>query len=130
MEMKKESNQYIRTLPDEIQNKIFFMFAEHPLASIFKKHVTVTVKQERFIEFVIKKHFNEPKTLYEPTINHTYYIRTSSYGNTKQSAKYDKLVDYYNRDYVRFYRDYVRFYKYHNGKRKQLVEYEIHEKYW
>jgi hypothetical protein len=46
-----------------------------------------------------------------------------SYGNTKQSDKYDKLVDYYNRDYVRFY-------KYHNGKRKQLVEYEIHEKYW
>ena len=26
--------------------------------------------------------------------------------------------------------DYVRFYKYHNGKRKQLVEYEIREKYW
>ena len=123
MEMNKENMQYIRTLPDEIQNKIFFMFAEHPLASIFKKHVTVTVKQERFIEFEIKKHFNKPKTLYEPTINHTYYIRTSSYGNTKQSEKYDKLVDYYNRDYVRFY-------KYHNGKRKQLVEYEIREKYW
>ena len=26
-------------LPVELQNKIFFMFAEHPLASIFKKHV-------------------------------------------------------------------------------------------
>ena len=26
-------------LPVELQNKIFFMVAEHPLASIFKKHV-------------------------------------------------------------------------------------------
>ena len=123
METTNKNSNCIKMLPYEIQNKIFFMYAEHPLASIFKKHVTVTVKQERFIEFEIKKHFNKPKTFYEPTINHTYYIRTSSYGNTKQSAKYDKLVDYYSRDYVRFY-------KYHNGKRKQLVEYEIHEKYW
>jgi hypothetical protein len=123
MEMKKENIQYIRTLPDEIQNKIFFMFAEHPLASIFKKHVTATIKQERFLELEIKKHFNKPKTCYEPTINHTYYFRTSVSGNTKKSEKYDKLVSYYNRDYVKFYKD-------QNGKRKQLVEYEIYEKYW
>ena len=123
MEMKKENIQYIRTLPDEIQNKIFFMFAEHPLASIFKKHVTVTIKQERFLELEIKKHFNKPKTFYEPTINHTYYFRTCVSGNNKVSDKYEKLVNYYNRDYVKFYKD-------HNGKRKQLVEYEIREKYW
>jgi hypothetical protein len=59
MEMKKENIQYIRTLPDEIQNKIFFMFAEHPLASIFKKHVTVTIKQERFIRVGNKETFQQ-----------------------------------------------------------------------
>ena len=31
----------IRDLPVEIQNKIFFMCAEHPLATIFKKHIEV-----------------------------------------------------------------------------------------
>ncbi len=123
MDTKSKNMNCIKMLPYEIQNKIFFMYAEHPLASIFKKHVTVTIKQERFIELEIKKHFNKPKTSWEPTINHTYYIRTSVFGNTKQSEKYDKLVNYYNEDYVRFY-------KYHNGKRKQLVEYEIREKYW
>ena len=123
MEMKKENIQYIRTLPDEIQNKICFMFAEHPLASIFKKHVTVTIKQERFLELEIKTQFNKLKTFHEPTINHTYYFRTSVSGNNKLSDKYKKLVDYYNTDYVKFYKD-------HNGKRKQLVEYEIREKYW
>ena len=121
--MKKENIQYIRTLPDEIHNKIFFMFAEHPLASIFRKYVTVTIKQERFLELEIKKHFNKPKTFYEPTINHTYYFRTSVSGNNKLSDKYEKFVNYYNTDYVQFYKD-------HNGKRKQLVEYEIREKYW
>ena len=99
------------------------MFAEHPLASMFTKHVTVTIKQERFIELEIKKHFNKPKTLWEPTINHTYYIRTSVSGNNKLSDKYEKLVSYYNTDYIKFYKD-------HNGKRKQLVQYEIYEKYW
>ena len=123
MDTKSKNKNCIKMLPYEIQNKIFFMYAEHPLASIFKKHVTVTIKQERFIELEIKKHFNKPKTSWEPTINHTYYIRTSTYGTTKQSDKFDKLVNYYNEDYVRFY-------KYHNGKRKQLVEYEISEKYW
>jgi len=123
MDTKSKNKNCIKMLPYEIQNKIFFMYAEHPLASIFKKHVTVTIKQERFIELEIKKHFNKPKTSWEPTINHTYYIRTSTYGTTKQSDKFDKLVNYYNEDYVRFY-------KYHNGKRKQLVEYEINEKYW
>ena len=113
MEMKKENIQYIRTLPDEIQNKIFFMFAEHPLASIFKKHVTVTIKQERFSELEIKTHFNKPKTFYEPTINHTYYFRTSVSGNNKFSDKSENLVNYYNPDYVRFYKD-------HNGKRKPV----------
>ena len=77
-----------------------------------------------FLELEIKKHFNKPKTSYEPTINHTYYFRTRVSGNNdKVSDKYEKLVNYYNRDYVKFYKD-------HNGKRKQLVEYEIHEKYW
>ena len=123
MNTKSKNMNCIKMLPYEIQNKIFFMYAEHPLASIFKKHVTVTIQQERFIELEIKKHFNKPKTSWEPTINHTYYIRTSVFGNTKQSDKYDKLVNYYNEDYVRFYKD-------HNGKRKQLVEYEIYEKYW
>ena len=123
MDTKSKNKNCIKMLPYEIQNKIFFMYAEHPLASIFKEHVTVTIKQERFIELKIKKHFNKPKTSWEPTINHTYYIRTSVFGNTKQSEKYDKLVNYYNEDNVIFY-------KYHNGKRKQLVEYEIREKYW
>ena len=123
MDTKNKNIDCVKMLPYEIQNKIFFMFAEHPLASIFKKHVTVTIKQERFIELEIKKHFNKPKTLWEPTINHTYCIRTSVFDNTKQSEKFDKLVNYYNEDYVRFY-------TYHNGKRKQLVEYEIREKYW
>jgi len=123
MDTKSKNKNCIKMLPYEIQNKILFMFAEHPLASIFKKHVTVTIKQERFIELEIKKHFNKPKTSWEPTINHTYYIRTSVFGNTKQSEKYDKLVNYYNEDNVIFY-------KYHNGKRKQLLEYEIYEKYW
>ena len=54
MEVEKENIQYIRTLPDETHNKICFMFAEHPVASIFKKHVTVTIKQEPFIELEIK----------------------------------------------------------------------------
>ena len=105
MEMKKEKIQYIRMLPDEIQNKIFFMFAEHPLASIFKKHVTVTIKQERFLELEIKKHFNKPRTFYEPTINYTYYFRTSASGNNKLVDKYEKFVNYYNTDYVKFYID-------------------------
>ena len=123
MDTKSKNMNCIKMLPYEIQNKIFFMYAEHPLASIFKKHVTVTIKQERFIELEIKKHFNKPKTLWEPTINHTYYIRTSVSGNNKLSDKYEELVSYYNTDYIKFYKD-------HNGKRKQLVEYEIREKYW
>jgi len=48
MDTKNKNIHCVKMLPYVIQNKIFFMFAEHPLASIFKKHVTVTIKQERF----------------------------------------------------------------------------------
>ena len=34
----------IKMLPQEIENKIFYMIAEHPLATIFKKHVDIAVK--------------------------------------------------------------------------------------
>ena len=59
MDMKKENIKYIRTLPDEIQNNIFFMFAEHPLASIFKQHVTVTVKTRTFYRVGDKETFQQ-----------------------------------------------------------------------
>ena len=71
----------------------------------------------------IKKQFNKPKTLCEPTIYHTYYFRMSVSSNNKVSDKYEKFVNYYTRDYVKFYKD-------RDGKRKPLVEYEIREKYW
>ena len=31
----------IKLLPPEIKNKIFYFYAEHPLATIFKKHIKI-----------------------------------------------------------------------------------------
>ena len=35
----------IKMLPQEIENKIFYMVAEHPLATIFKKHVDIATSR-------------------------------------------------------------------------------------
>ena len=92
-------------LPSEIQNKIFYMMAEHPLASIFKKHIdvkrTINENLQMFIKYEnIVRIFHLIQYQNKADSDNIEDFVISEYEHRKKynkETKYDKHSEYYNK---------------------------------